>query len=66
MFAIGAPVHGGVWGDYPDLREERLVLDGNLDVTVDFRTVYATVLERHLGVDPGPILGGEFGRLGFL
>ncbi len=66
MFAIGTSVHANVWGDYPDLRDDRLVLDGNLDVTVDFRTVYATVLERHLGVDPGPILGGEFGRLGFL
>ena len=66
MFAIGTKVHAGVWGDYPDLRDEHLVLDGNLDVTTDFRTVYATILERHLGADPVPILGGEFGRIGFL
>ena len=66
MFAVGTAVKGGVWGDYPDLRDDRLVLDGNLDVTTDFRAVYATVLDRHLGVDPTPILGGEFGRVGFL
>ena len=66
MFVIGGPVRGGLYGDYPDLRDEYLVLDGNLDVTVDFRAVYATILARHLGVDPGPILGGDFEPLGFL
>ena len=66
MFAIGAPVRAGVWSDYPDLRDESLVLDGNLDRSVDFRAVYATVLERHLGANPTSILGGEFGRVGFL
>jgi hypothetical protein len=42
------------------------VLDENLDVKIDFRTVYATLLGRHLGVDPVPILGGDFGAVGFL
>src|SRR5690606_23128763 len=66
MFVLGGRVRGGVWADYPDLRDDYLVLDGNLDVTVDFRAVYATILARHLGVDPGPILGGDFEPLGFL
>ncbi len=66
LLAIGDPVAGGIYGDYPDLSAERLVLDGNLDVSVDFRRVYATVLARHLGVDPGPILGGDHTPLGFL
>ena len=66
VFAIGGPVTGGVYGDYPDLREPYLVLDDNLDVKIDFRTVYATLLSQHLGVDPGPILGSDFGTLGFL
>ncbi len=66
VFAIGDAVKGGVYGDYSDLREPYLVLDENLDVKLDFRTVYATLLSRHLGIDPGPILGGDFGTLGFL
>lgn len=66
MLVIGDPVQGGVYGDYPDLREEYLVLDGNLDAPVDFRSVYATILARHLGADPEPILRGNFPQLRFL
>ena len=64
MFVVGAPVRGGVYGEYPSLAASDLVFDGNVDVTVDFRSVYATVLEGHLGADPGPILGGDFPTLG--
>lgn len=66
MFAIGDAVRGGVYGEHPSLEEDRLVLDGNVDVTTDFRSVYATVLGRYLGVDPEPVLGGDFGEVGFL
>jgi hypothetical protein len=37
-----------------------------VDVTVDFRSVYATVLSRFLGADPVPVLGGQFDEMGFL
>jgi uncharacterized protein (DUF1501 family) len=66
MFVIGDAVRGGVYGDFPSLEPGRLVLDGNLDVTVDFRTVYATILERHLGADSQQILGGSFPALELL
>lgn len=66
VFAIGDRVKGGVYGDYPDLREPALVFDGNPDVYIDFRSAYATLLAGHLGADPGPILGGDFRPLGFL
>lgn len=66
MFAVGNPVHGGVYGSYPSLAEDRLVFDGNVDVTTDFRRVYATVLGNYLGADPAPVLGGSFDPLGFL
>jgi uncharacterized protein (DUF1501 family) len=65
-FAIGDPVRGGVYGTYPDLRDEALVMDGNLDVHTDFRAIYSTILARHLGADPQPILSGNFGDLGFI
>ena len=63
---IGDPVRGGLYGDYPDLGDDYLVLDGNLDLTTDFRSVYATILAQHLGADPEPILGGSFPLLGFV
>ncbi|PZS19159.1 MAG: hypothetical protein DLM54_07395 [Acidimicrobiales bacterium] len=34
--------------------------DGNLHFTTDFRSVYATVLERVVGVDPKVSLGRSF------
>jgi uncharacterized protein (DUF1501 family) len=63
---IGDRVKGGVYGDYPDLREQHLVLDGNLAVHIDFRSVFATILAQHLGADPEPIVRGDFPQLGFL
>lgn len=63
---LGDAITGGVYGDYPDLAEEFLVLDGNLETRIDFRSVYATVIARHFGFDPGPILGGDFTLLSFL
>ncbi|MCI0411174.1 DUF1501 domain-containing protein [bacterium] len=68
-FAAGDMVLGGLYGIYPDLNQ--LVLDGNLGMTNDFRSVYATVLGSHLGVDPQPILDPnhlypDFDILGFL
>jgi uncharacterized protein (DUF1501 family) len=65
-FVIGGGVQGGVYGEYPSLAEDRLVLDGNVDVTVDFRSVYATVLARFMGADPAPVLGADFPLLGFM
>ena len=64
MFVVGKSVRGGVYGDYPSLAD--LVLGGNLDAPVDFRSVYATLLARHFDLDPEPILGGAFPLIGFL
>lgn len=65
-FAVGNPVRRGVYGDYPRLAEESFVQDGNLEVTTDFRSVYATALEKFLGVDSVPILGGTFAQPSYL
>jgi len=64
MFALGAPVTGGLYGARPDLGN---LADDNLRYTTDFRSVYATVLERWLGAPAEAILGkGRFQQLGFL
>lgn len=65
-FVVGKPVKGGVYGTYPSLDEDDLVLDGNTDMTTDFRSVYSTLAARFLGVDPVPLVGGTFPQLGFL
>jgi uncharacterized protein (DUF1501 family) len=41
-------------------------VDGDLKHNIDFRSVYATVLDKWLGADPVKILGSEFERVPFL
>ena len=63
-FALGGRVAGGMVGAAPDLA--RLSSDGNPAYALDFRAVYATVLERWWGVDSRHALGGRFAPLPFL
>jgi uncharacterized protein (DUF1501 family) len=58
QLVFGSSVAGGYYGDLPDL--DHLDENGNLRYSVDFRSVYATVLERWIETDPAPILGGSF------
>jgi uncharacterized protein (DUF1501 family) len=62
VFLAGPGVKGGVVGATPSL----LDLDpkhGDLRRSLDFRQVYATVLEDWLGLPGGEALGGTFERL---
>ncbi len=63
-FALGGRVIGGLHGTAPDLT--RLSGDGNPAFAIDFRNVYATVLEQWWGVDSRNTLGGRFAPLPFL
>ena len=63
-FALGGKVAGGLYGAAPDLT--RLSGDGNPGYALDFRGVYATVLDRWWGVDSRDVLGGRFTPLPFL
>ena len=62
-FALGGRVKGGLHGEAPRL--DRLA-SGNLVHSVDFRSVYATALERWWGVPSGGPLGGRFAPLDLL
>lgn len=57
VFVAGAQVKGGLVGDAPRLND---LADGDVQMTVDFRQVYATVLEQWLGLPPMEILGSSF------
>jgi uncharacterized protein (DUF1501 family) len=60
LFLIGGGVRGGLYGAMPDLGATNM---GNVRFSVDFRSVYATVLERWLGRPAATVLGGEFTEL---
>ena len=65
-FVIGDSVKGGLYGEYPSLEEDKLEDGGDLQHSVDFRSMYSTILEKGLGLDPVPITGGNFEQLDFL
>ena len=60
VFLAGSPVKGGMIGSRPDLTH---LEDGDLKVQHDFRSIYATILEQWLEVDPVVVLGEDFDRL---
>ena len=64
QLVVGNPVHGGLYGEQPSLSD--LDSAGNLKFKVDFRAVYATILDKWLGADSRTILGGQFENVGFL
>ncbi len=58
QLALGAGIVPGLHGAAPNLAE--LDAHGNLRHTVDFRSVYAGVLQRWLGLDAAAVLGARF------
>ena len=65
-FALGEHVKGGIYGEYPSLELGKLEDGGNLQHNVDFRCAYSTILERWMGMDAKPIVGGTYEQLDFL
>lgn len=61
LFVIGDRVRGGMVGRQPSLSE--LDARGDIAVTTDFRSVYASVLARWLRAEPRSILGGAYPEL---
>jgi uncharacterized protein (DUF1501 family) len=49
-----------VYGDHPSLTD---LENGDLKFHTDFRSVYATVLERWLGRDASDVLAGSYPTL---
>jgi uncharacterized protein (DUF1501 family) len=59
MFVIGHKVKAGLHGAYPSLAPQDL-FEGDLKYNVDFRSVYAGILEEWLKTRSEPILKGRF------
>ena len=62
-FIIGERVDGGLYGEYPSVDPARWLYGEDLDWNVDYRGVYSTVLEQWMGVDPVPIVDGQFEQI---
>ena len=65
VFAIGDPVKGGQYSEYPSLRREDLE-QGDLVPNTDFRGVYSTIVEDWLGLDAKSIVDGSFEKPPFI
>lgn len=63
MFLIGSAARGGLVGLHPQLSE---LEKGGLKHHTDFRRVYATLLDRWLGIDSSAVLGSRFEPLELL
>lgn len=63
LFILGGGVKPGLYGNYPSLTD---LHDGDLKFGTDFRSVYATALERWLGVPSEMVLGKKYPLLPFV
>ncbi len=64
-FVIGDSVEGGHYGEYPSLKSEDLI-EGDLEFSLDFRSIYSELLEDWLEVDAKPVVKGIYEKVGFL
>lgn len=60
MFLCGGGLKSGIVGDRPDLTDLK---DGDIQHTIDFRQVYASVLSDWLGADATAVLGKDYKTL---
>ena len=63
MMVLGGSVRGGLHGTAPVLAPGNPTLEnnsGDVHYETDFRSVYTRLLETWFGVNPVPILGGDF------
>ncbi|MCI0486274.1 MAG: hypothetical protein L0229_06705 [Blastocatellia bacterium] len=68
LFVVGNRVKGGdIYGLQPSLKASDFDIAGNMPVTTDFRSVYATLIDKWMpDGDSKAILGEQFPHLGFL
>jgi uncharacterized protein (DUF1501 family) len=64
VLLAGSPVQAGLHGPYPNLQD--LDVGGDPKHAIDFRRVYATLLDRWLGCPSARVLGASFEHLPLL
>ncbi|GIW80092.1 MAG: hypothetical protein KatS3mg105_1899 [Gemmatales bacterium] len=61
MLLVGGKVKAGVVGEHPSLVKN--VIRGNMRHNIDFRQVYATILDNWLGIPSKDVLGQPFNHV---
>jgi uncharacterized protein (DUF1501 family) len=62
-FLIGKNIKGGFYSEYPSLEPSEWEHGEDLKHTIDFRGIYATLLEQWLGVESNPIVRGHYEQI---
>ena len=62
-FMFGNSINGGLYSEYPSLDPVDWEHGEDLKHTIDFRGIYGTALEQWLGIDPRPIVKGDFEQI---
>jgi len=63
MFILGGGIKPGLYGQQPDLKD---LHDGDLKYNVDFRNIYATVLDKWLKAPSEAVLKQKFQNMAFV
>ena len=59
-YILGDRVQGGLYAEYPSVKQKDWLNGEDLKHTIDFRGIYGTMLEQWMGVEASPIVGGDF------
>ena len=62
-FLIGENVKGGLYSEYPSLAQADWLYGEDMRHTIDFRSIYSTLLKQWMGLDPNEIVGGEYEQI---
>ncbi len=62
-FIIGENVKGGLYSEYPSLAPADWLYGEDMNHTIDFRSIYSTLLQQWMGITPNEIVGGEFEQI---
>lgn len=62
-FLIGENVSGGLYAEYPSLAPADWLYGEDMRHTIDFRSVYSTLLKQWMGIDPKEIVSGDFEQI---
>ena len=62
-YLFGKDVAGGLYSEYPSLDPSEWEHGEDLKHTIDFRGIYATILEQWLEIEARPIVKGEYEQI---
>ena len=54
---------GGLYSEYPSLAPANWLYGEDMRHTIDFRSIYSTLLQQWMGLDPNEIVGGEYEQI---